>query len=243
METTPNATSSASLHPLLWVAGISVTLLSLFGIAALTGILPVRPASVAERPAMVAAAPTSQAPVAPPAEAAPPAAASVAEPAVAPGKTVTEQRKTVKKVETRASPSTTKAAPRVAGDVPADYVPPRAAAPAPPACLDCGVVTNVREVTHEGKGTGAGAVIGGLAGGVLGSNVGRGNTRTLATIAGAVGGGLLGNTIEKSQRKTTAYQITVRMEDDTTRNVESATMPSWRIGDKVKVVDGTVVPR
>ena len=42
-------------------------------------------------------------------------------------------------------------------------------------------------------GIGLGAVVGGL----LGTQVGGGNGRTLATIAGAVGGGYLGNEIAK----------------------------------------------
>ncbi|MHB1592134.1 MAG: hypothetical protein ACYCTW_11470 [Sulfuricella sp.] len=33
MKTTPNTASSFSLHPALWIAGISVTLLSLVGIS------------------------------------------------------------------------------------------------------------------------------------------------------------------------------------------------------------------
>ena len=42
-------------------------------------------------------------------------------------------------------------------------------------------------------GIGVGAVVGGL----LGSQVGSGNGKTLATIAGAVGGGYLGNEVAK----------------------------------------------
>jgi len=246
METVPAATSSSSLHPLFWVAGISVTLLSLVGIAALTGVLPARTAPAPERPAIVAAVPAPQPPavaaVAPPLVAqpvaqpqAPVAAVSVTPPI--PHKTAT------KKVEHKLPATSTPMPPTYAGGVPPDYVPPVVAAPAPPPCIDCGVIANLREVTHEGKGSGAGAVIGGLAGGVLGSNVGRGNTRTLATIAGAVGGGLLGNSVEKSQSKTVSYEVTVRMEDGSTRMIDSATMPSWRIGDKVKLVNGAIVLR
>ena len=79
--------------------------------------------------------------------------------------------------------------------------------------------------------------------GALASNIGRGNTRTLATIAGAIGGGLLGNSIEKSQRRTVGYQVTVRLEDGTTRMIAADTMPAWRIGDKVRLVGGAIVSR
>jgi outer membrane lipoprotein SlyB len=244
METTTPTPSSASLHPVFWIAGISVTLLSLAGIAALTGFLPTRTAPAPERPAIVAAAPaTEPAAVAP---AAPVAAPEV--PAVA-AKTAPVSHQTIaKKKVAEEIPGGRPAAPPypAAAGVPPDYVPSPVAAsapPAPPPCLDCGVITNVRQVTNEGKPSGAGAVIGGLAGAALGSNIGRGNTRTVASIAGAVGGGLLGNSIEKSQRQTTSYQVTLRMEDGTTRTIASETLPSWRIGDKVKLVGGAIVSR
>jgi len=259
METTTNATSSSSLHPLLWVAGISVTLLSLAGIASLTGLLPTKTAPVPERPAIVATAPATEPIVAPVVAAAP--VVTTPAPAAAVSKTppVIHQPTAKKKVEREipASPPATQAP--LANGIPRDYVPPSAgsgvppdyvpspaavtAPPAPPPCRDCGAIANVRQVTNEGKGTGAGAIIGGLAGGILGSNVGRGNTRTIASIAGAVGGGMLGNTIEKSQNKSVSYEVTVRMEDGTTRTIAADALPSWRIGDKVKVVNGAIVSR
>lgn len=126
--------------------------------------------------------------------------------------------------------------------VPPDYVPPStASAPVAPRCADCGVVASIRQLTHEGEGSGLGAVAGGVLGGVLGSNVGRGDGRTLATIAGAVGGGMLGNKIEKSQKQSVSYQITVHMEDGTDQLLDVATEPSWRIGDRVKLVNGRLV--
>jgi outer membrane lipoprotein SlyB len=250
METAAPTASSPSLHPLFWVAGISVTLLSLAGIASLTGFLPTRPAPVPERPVLVAAAPAPEPAAIPPVPAAPaPTPLAVPQvhetPASKPAQPT--HRKVAKKtVEQDSYASPPALPPPIAGGVPPDYVPPPEvipAAPAPIPCADCGVVANVREVAMEGKGSGAGAIIGGLAGGALANNIGRGNTRTLATIAGAVGGGMLGNSIEKSQRRTVGYQITVRLEDGTTRTIASDTMPSWRIGDKVKIVGAGIVSR
>lgn len=248
METTAPASSSSSLHPMLWIAGISVTLLSLAGIAALTGFLPVKTAPAPERPAIVTAAPTTEpalvaptAPLASPAPVAPVAATSA--PLAAAGKTAAvSHKKAVQKQHTEEIPVSSARYP-VAGGVPPDYAPRPVAASAPPPCVDCGVIANVREVTNEGKPSGAGAVIGGLAGAALGSNVGRGNTRTVASIAGAVGGGLLGNSIEKSQGRTTSYEVSLSMDDGGTRTIASATMPPWRIGDKVKLVGGAIVLR
>jgi outer membrane lipoprotein SlyB len=245
MDTTPNATSPSSLHPLLWVAGISVTLLSLAGIASLTGFLPAK--QVQEKPAIVAAAPATEPAVAAAVVPAAPVALPQASPAATNETPPASHHKTAKKKAAPEIPAGQAALPPpLASGVPPDYVPPPtevSASPAPPPCADCGVIANVREVTHEGQGSGAGAVIGGLAGGALANNIGRGNGRTLATIAGAVGGGLLGNSIEKSQRKTVSYQVTVRMEDGTTRMVDSGTMPSWRIGEKVKLAGGAIVSR
>lgn len=252
METTLPATSSSSLHPVLWIAGISVTLLSLAGVAALTGFLPAKTAPVPERPAIVATAPAAEpAPVAPAAQAAPAApAAPVAAPAVpaVPARTapVIHQKIAKKKVAEEIPGGRPSAPPYpVAGGVPPDYAPPpvAASASAVPPCLDCGVVANVRQVTNEAKPSGAGAVIGGLAGAVLGSNIGRGNTRTVASIAGAIGGGLLGNTIEKSRSQTTSYEVSLRMDDGSTRTIASEAMPSWRIGDKVRLDSGAIVSR
>jgi outer membrane lipoprotein SlyB len=88
-----------------------------------------------------------------------------------------------------------------------------------------------------------GAIAGGLLGGLVGNNVGNGNGRTLATIVGAVGGGVLGNTIEKTQHEIIGYQINVRMEDGTMRGVHSSTLPPWRIGDAVRLSNGSIVGR
>lgn len=246
METTLPATSSSSLHPVLWIAGISVTLLSLAGVAALTGLLPAKTAPVSEPPAIVAAAPvTEPVPVAAPTAlvAAAPAPAAVA--AVAASKTVvvSHQKTAKRKVEETTLPTPVPEPYRVAGGVPPDYAPPPVVASAPPPCLDCGVVANVRQVNNEAKPSGAGAVIGGLAGAVLGSNIGRGNTRTVASIAGAIGGGLLGNTIEKSRSQTTSYEVSLRMDDGSTHTIASEAMPSWRIGDKVRLDSGAIVSR
>jgi len=248
MQTTIPATSSSSLHPVLWIAGISVTVLSLAGVAALTGYLPAKADPVAARPAIVAAAPVTD--LVPAAVATAPVAAAPAPAAAVPaaaGKpaAVSHQKAAKRKVEETTLATPAPAPYPVAGGVPPDYVPPPVAAstPAVPPCLDCGVVANVRQVTNEAKPSGAGAVIGGLAGAVLGSNIGRGNTRTVASIAGAIGGGLLGNSIEKSRSQTTGYEVSLRMEDGSTRTIAADTMPSWRIGDKVRLVSGAIVSR
>jgi outer membrane lipoprotein SlyB len=131
-------------------------------------------------------------------------------------------------------------------------VPPRPAAaaravPAPVAaapvatvatCADCGVIESVREVDAKGKGSGLGAVGGAVLGGLLGNQVGAGHGKDAMTVVGAVGGGLAGNEVEKRMKTTKSYAVTVRLHDGSSRVVSEAGLPSWQIGDKVKIVNG-----
>ncbi|HYW56605.1 MAG TPA: glycine zipper 2TM domain-containing protein [Polaromonas sp.] len=120
---------------------------------------------------------------------------------------------------------------------------------APPAqkpivCVDCGTVEAVTPVQRQGEvngvnvgGTtvGLGTVAGGVVGGLLGNQVGGGNGKTAMTVLGAAGGAFAGNQIEKNMKKVTVYQVRVRMNDGSTRNVEvSSTIP---VGSKV-IVEG-----
>lgn len=109
-------------------------------------------------------------------------------------------------------------------------------------CGNCGVVESVRIVEARGQASGVGAVAGGVTGAILGNQVGAGNGRTATTILGAAGGAYLGNEIEKNSKKSQVYRITVRMEDGTSRTVTQRSA-SVSVGERVKVVDGTVVPR
>lgn len=124
-----------------------------------------------------------------------------------------------------------------------------AAVPPPPApmvaaiCRECAVIEEVREIEKAGSASGAGAVGGALVGGVIGHQVGRGRGKDVATVLGAIGGGLAGNQIEKNAKKTMEYQISVRYEDGTKGLFTQATPPSWRAGDKVKIINGAIQGR
>lgn len=109
-----------------------------------------------------------------------------------------------------------------------------------PICNECGVIDSISEIKKEGQGSGGGAIGGAVVGGVLGHQVGRGTGRDLATVLGAIGGGLAGNAIEKKAKTSSEFRIVVRFEDGSTRTYPSATVPSWRIGDKVKVINGVI---
>ena len=102
-------------------------------------------------------------------------------------------------------------------------------------CATCGSVEAVTAVERPGKPSAisVGSVAGGVIGAALGNQVGRGNGRTLATVLGAVGGGFAGHAIEGQVRKETVYQVGVRMEDGTRRNVEISQAPN--VGSRVTV--------
>lgn len=112
---------------------------------------------------------------------------------------------------------------------------------APVVCHDCGVVESVESYTEKGQASGGGAVAGGLLGGILGHQIGKGRGKDLATVAGAVGGAIAGNEIEKTSNKITRYRVSVRMDDGTSQVFTLDAANGVAMGDKVKVVDGTLV--
>lgn len=108
------------------------------------------------------------------------------------------------------------------------------------ACAECGVVESVREIDKKGEGSGLGAVGGAVVGGVLGHQVGGGSGKKIATVVGAVGGAVAGNEIEKRVNSAKSYDITVRFEDGSSRVINETNAPSWRVGDRVKVINGAI---
>jgi len=108
------------------------------------------------------------------------------------------------------------------------------------ACAECGVVESVREIETKGEGSGIGAVGGAVVGGVIGHQIGDGRGQDIATVVGAVGGAVAGNEIEKRVKTIKSYEITVRFEDGSSRVIHEASAPSWRTGDRVKVINGVI---
>ncbi len=112
--------------------------------------------------------------------------------------------------------------------------------PAPAACHDCGVVESIRVITKKGQGSGLGAVGGAVVGGLIGNQVGSGRGNTAATVIGAVGGAVGGNEIEKRVKADKDYEVTVRLDDGSSRVITEANAPGYRNGDRVKIVDGAI---
>ncbi|MGB5080064.1 MAG: glycine zipper 2TM domain-containing protein [Burkholderiales bacterium] len=211
------AQAARPTHPLIIIAAIAVTLFSLVGIGAVLGWIPTSGGiqKSDEPPAAVAEAPAQ----------------------------ATPQPEAVKPAEPK--PVVRQAKPRPVARV----EPPREAAPAavpppPPIvaalCRECAVIEEIREVEKAGSASGVGAVGGAVVGGVLGHQVGRGRGKDVATVLGAIGGSLAGNQIEKNAKKTMEYQIFIRYENGSKGMFVQPTPPSWRLGDKVKVIDGAL---
>lgn len=223
MNTTTStpAPSKPRLHPLVATAAVAVTIFSLAGIAAITGVLPTGKAASGEAVAPVAAVTPA------PAQTTEPKPAAEAKPAPPP-----------KPVAKAAPKPVSQAEPTVV----AQAAPPAVAPPAPaPVCGNCGVVDSIREITQPGEGSGLGAVAGGVVGAILGHQIGGGTGKKIATVAGAAGGAYAGHQIEKSQRKTTRYEVIVRMNDGSSRSVMMDMIPGWQVGEHVRIENGTLV--
>lgn len=104
-----------------------------------------------------------------------------------------------------------------------------------PACSDCGTVVAVNAIAVQGKTNGVGAVGGAVVGGVVGHQFGNGSGKQAMTALGAIGGAVAGNEVEKSQRKSTRYDVVVRMEEGGNRTISATTPPPFSNGDRVRV--------
>lgn len=107
-------------------------------------------------------------------------------------------------------------------------------------CAECGVIESVRAVDAKGAGSGIGAVGGAVVGGLLGNQAGAGRGKDVMTVVGAVGGAVAGNEVEKRVKTTKSYEVTVRLKDGSSRVISEANLPTWHIGDKVKVINGAI---
>lgn len=107
-------------------------------------------------------------------------------------------------------------------------------------CSVCGVIESIRAMGQEGEVSGLGAVAGGIVGGAAGNQIGKGKGNTVMTILGIGGGAYAGHTIEKNMKSTTVYVIRVRMEDGTYRKVTQNSQPEFAVGDHVRVAHGSL---
>ena len=236
---------SGRIHPLMAGAAVSVMLVSLIGVAALTGVLPTSKADHA----IAVTTPAPQTAL------------------MAPGvvQPLPNQNPQYANQNSQYAPGQAVAvAPMAAAQAPAPVHHPASrhhTAPtyapndsnyqsganynqqAADVCNSCGRVESVQAVRSAAKPSGVGIGVGAVIGGLLGNQVGGGNGRTLATVAGAVGGGYAGNEVEKRTHTTTSYQVRVRMDNGETRTFPQHGADGWRVGDRVRVVNGELTSR
>ena len=229
------STPASKIHPLVAIAAASVVVVSLAGTAALMGWLPGRNSD--ESPSTQTSAPSKEAAAVPGAAATPPAnSATPADTASSSAPTAAPKHKSTTSTANHPAKAPQSAPSAAATPAP---VPVQAAS----VCQDCGKVVAVRTVEQAAPASGVGAVAGAVVGGVLGNQVGGGTGKTLATVAGAVGGGYAGNEIEKRSRKHITYVVEVQMQTGARQSFSFEQPPSWREGDSVRVVNGTLVAR
>ncbi len=105
-----------------------------------------------------------------------------------------------------------------------------------------GTVQEITVLEESTRGIGAGAVLGTIAGGLLGSQVGSGSGQTAAAVAGAAGGAYAGHELQKRYGNNVDFRITVETDDGRFLNIVQDNDPGVHIGQRVRVVDGRVVP-
>lgn len=230
------------MHPLVAAAAGSIVVVSLLGVAAITGVLPVAKSTDGPTPAsnnsQYALTSTTQ-----------PSSSSLQSPQAQ------AQPQTSQQAPQQTSQQTPQQAPQQA-----QYAPPQAPAQRTPApqrsyaqtseapakqraatCSTCGTVQSVEPIRTQGSASGLGAVGGAVAGGLLGNQFGAGNGRTAMTVVGALGGGLAGNEVEKRVRSETVYRVYVRMDTGTTRYWTYQSAPGVQPGDRVRLENNGLV--
>lgn len=220
------------LHPLLTAAAVSVTVFSAVGIGAFTGLLPNSIGSSREPAPVELSAPQAPAPAS--LYAAPASEIKDMPPAV-PSATPAPAKKVVKKVAARA-PAPMPSTPIVQAQAPVET-------PKPVPAGILGVVESVREVsTPATESNGVGPIAGGIAGAVVGNQFGKGMGRNVATVLGAAVGAFGGREIEQRVRATKHWEVQVRLDDGSSRTINSEAQPYWQGGERVRLVDGRLTP-
>lgn len=241
-------TPSHTTHPMIILAAGSVTLACLVAIAWFAGWIPSKQTVTEITPAQVVASSTSSPtiPATVPSAVVPKTATSSTQetkPAAA-AKSASANKTTVRKTSKqpdysygpKASSSqrdTTTSNPTDDNIVDTKNSPQQAQTSK--TCHDCATVESIREIKQAGEGSGLGAISGGVVGGLLGNQIGGGRGKTVGAIVGAVGGAYAGHEVEKNVRSTKHYEITVRLDDGTTRVFTESQPPSLQQGDRVRI--------
>lgn len=224
------------MHPLVAAAAGSIVVVSLLGVAAITGVLPVAKSTDGPVPtgnnSQYALTSTQQ-----------PSASSLQSPQ---GQSQASQQAQQQAPQQAPQPAQYAAqqAPAQRAPAPQPSYAQTSAAPAQQkaaTCSTCGTVQSVEPIRTQGSASGIGAVGGAVAGGLLGNQFGAGNGRTAMTVVGALGGGLAGNEVEKRVRSETVYRVYVRMDTGKTRYWTYQSAPGVQPGDRVRLENNGLV--
>ena len=226
-------------HPMVIVAAVAVTLASLVAIASFAGWLPSKSSNEAAQ-APVAATTVAQA--APETTASPKENKPIDHPQAASAKKP-PAKKSAKDLdhtyESTTGHSTRSTTPVNDSGIYVENSHQQTQQAYAASCRDCGTVEGIREVKHEGEGTGLGAIGGGVLGGLLGNQIGGGKGKTVGAVVGAVGGAYAGNRMTSGTE--TVWVVNVRFDDGTNANIEQASQPPVAAGDRVRVTNGALV--
>ncbi|MGQ0509595.1 MAG: hypothetical protein ACT4P9_03195 [Betaproteobacteria bacterium] len=110
----------------------------------------------------------------------------------------------------------------------------RFAPAARPPCGSCGVVEIVREIAPRRREPG-GAPEGGVPRDVLGYRMGGGGGEGFVILLGAMAGATRPGGAGR------VYEVDVRMEDGAVRTFRHMAEPHWRLGDRVRVIQGRII--
>ncbi|MFY3977340.1 glycine zipper 2TM domain-containing protein [Achromobacter xylosoxidans] len=217
----PTESPRRGLHPLVAAAAIAVIVMCSVGVAAVMGWLPTPSATPhAEDPAVAQPGPEA-------ANLAPAQPATPGQPQAPAARPPAQAQAQQPQAQGRPAP---------------------APAPAAQACRNCGVVESIRQVQVPVKDNSdhlVGTIAGGVAGGVVGNQFGGGSGKTALTVLGAVGGALAGREVERNirqQQTVTHYELTVRMNDGSSRQFRSAQPFAFASGDHVRVENNQLLP-
>ncbi|AJC21870.1 glycine zipper 2TM domain-containing protein [Pandoraea pulmonicola] len=218
------------MHPLIAAAAGSIVVVSLLGVAAITGVLPTAKSTNGPAPSGA----NSQYALTSPQSTSSAWQSSSQQP----------QPQAAERAQYPQAPQQQARQPAPSQRAPQPSYAQTSAAPAQQqaaACSTCGTVQSVEPIRTQGHATGLGAVGGAVAGGLLGNQFGAGNGRTAMTVVGALGGGLAGNEVEKRVRSETSYRVYVRMDNGKTRYWTYQSAPGVQPGDRVRLENGGLV--
>ena len=110
-------------------------------------------------------------------------------------------------------------------------------------CSNCGIVESIRIINRSGPGAGPGFVVGGLTGRLASNRLGSDNRRAFMTGLGDADGSYAGIAVEAHATKSTCFEILIRLDNGRVNATYGASDAPFVVGDRVRVVNGIVVPQ